>query len=105
MSSPEFLSQVRPAEVLREAILRHVRYTLVRPTSELKPADYLPPVSLAIRDREIAIDRVCARCACEYEWGIDARVFGRAAGSTNRSSRRSSRKAVKKNAGRNQTAY
>ncbi len=56
MSSPEFLSQVRPAEVLREAILRHVRYTLVRPTSELKPADYLKPVSLAIRDR--LVDRM-----------------------------------------------
>jgi len=56
MSSPEFLSQVRPAEVLREAILRHVRYTLVRPTSELKPPDYLKPVSLAIRDR--IVDRM-----------------------------------------------
>jgi starch phosphorylase len=56
MSSPEFLSQVRPAEVLREAILRHVRYTLVRPTSELKPADYLKPVALAIRDR--IVDRM-----------------------------------------------
>jgi glycogen phosphorylase len=56
MSSPEFLSQVRPADVLREAILRHVRYTLVRPTSELKPADYLKPVSLAIRDR--IVDRM-----------------------------------------------
>ena len=56
MSSPEFLSQARPAEVLREAILRHVRYTLVRPTSELKSADYLKPVSLAIRDR--IIDRM-----------------------------------------------
>src|SRR5580704_19360874 len=56
MSSPEFLSQVRPAEVLREAILRHVRYTLVRPTSELKPSDYLKPVSLAIRDR--IVDRM-----------------------------------------------
>jgi starch phosphorylase len=56
MSSPEFLAQVRPAEVLREAILRHVRYTLVRPTSELKPADYLKPVSLAIRDR--IVDRL-----------------------------------------------
>jgi starch phosphorylase len=56
MSSPEFLSQVTPAEMLREAILRHVRYTLVRPTSELKPADYLKPVSLAIRDR--IVDRM-----------------------------------------------
>ncbi len=56
MSSPEFLSQGQPGEVLREAILRHVRYTLVRPTSELKPADYLKPVSLAIRDR--IVDRM-----------------------------------------------
>ena len=51
MSSPEFLSQAQPAEVLREAILRHVRYTLVRPTQGLTAADYLKPVSLAIRDR------------------------------------------------------
>jgi 4-carboxymuconolactone decarboxylase len=36
--------------------------------------------SLAIRDREIVIDRVCARCGCQYEWGVHARVFGRAAG-------------------------
>ncbi len=42
--------------MLREAILRHVRYTLVRPTSELKAADYLKPVSLAIRDR--IVDRM-----------------------------------------------
>ncbi len=56
MSSPEFLSQVRPADVLRDAILRHVRYTLVRPTSELASADYLKPVSLAIRDR--IVDRM-----------------------------------------------
>ena len=53
---PEFLTQARPAEVLREAILRHVRYTLVRPTSDLKPADYLKPVSLAVRDR--LVDRM-----------------------------------------------
>jgi alkylhydroperoxidase family enzyme len=37
-------------------------------------------LSLKIRDREIVIDRVCARCGCEYEWGVHARVFGLAAG-------------------------
>jgi hypothetical protein len=26
-------------------------------------------LSLSMRDREIAIDRTCARCGCEYEWG------------------------------------
>ena len=40
MSSPEFFTQAQPGDFLREAILRHVRYTLVRPTSELKPSDY-----------------------------------------------------------------
>ena len=36
--------------------------------------------SLAIREREIVIDRVCARCGCEYEWGVHAKVFAAAAG-------------------------
>ncbi len=27
-------------------------------------------LSLSMRDREIVIDRTCARCGCEYEWGI-----------------------------------
>ncbi len=26
-------------------------------------------------DREIVIHRTCARCACEYEWGVHAAVF------------------------------
>jgi glycogen phosphorylase len=54
--TPGSLAQARTAEMLRESILRHVRYTLVRPTSELKPVDYLKPVSLAIRDR--IVDRM-----------------------------------------------
>ncbi len=41
---------------LREAILNHVQYTLVRPTTGLKPVDYLKPLSLAIRDR--IVDRM-----------------------------------------------
>jgi len=36
--------------------------------------------SVGLREREVVIDRVCARCACEYEWGAHARVFGPAAG-------------------------
>src|SRR5579862_2581663 len=35
---------------------------------------------LKLRDREIVIDRVCARCGCEYEWGVHARIFGNSAG-------------------------
>jgi alkylhydroperoxidase family enzyme len=35
---------------------------------------------IEIRDREVVIDRVCARCGCEYEWGVHARIFANAAG-------------------------
>lgn len=32
-------------------------------------------LSLTLRDREIVIDRTCARCACEYEWGVHIAFF------------------------------
>jgi alkylhydroperoxidase family enzyme len=32
--------------------------------------------SLPLRDREVVIDRVCARCGCEYEWGVHATAYG-----------------------------
>ncbi|MYW69915.1 carboxymuconolactone decarboxylase family protein [Streptomyces sp. SID8379] len=36
-------------------------------------------LSLGLRDREIVIDRTCARCGCAYEWGVHvARFAGRA---------------------------
>jgi len=34
---------------------------------------------IQIRDREILIDRVCARCRCEYEWGVHVATFGASA--------------------------
>jgi alkylhydroperoxidase family enzyme len=37
-------------------------------------------LSLPLRAREILIDRTCARCQCEYEWGVHVAFFaGRAA--------------------------
>jgi alkylhydroperoxidase family enzyme len=32
-------------------------------------------LSLSMRDREILIDRTCARCGCEYEWGVHVAFF------------------------------
>lgn len=32
-------------------------------------------LSLTLRDREILIDRTCARCSCEYEWGVHVAFF------------------------------
>ncbi|WP_371656424.1 MULTISPECIES: carboxymuconolactone decarboxylase family protein [unclassified Streptomyces] len=32
-------------------------------------------LSLGLRDREIVIDRTCALCGCEYEWGVHVQRF------------------------------
>ena len=57
MASSNLLPNVRPAELLRELIYRHIRYTLVwRNPRELRPIELLTPVSLAIRDR--IVDRM-----------------------------------------------
>jgi alkylhydroperoxidase family enzyme len=34
---------------------------------------------LSLREREIVIDRVCARTGCEYEWGVHVSAFAGAA--------------------------
>lgn len=39
-------------------------------------------LSLTMRDREIAIDRTCARCGCEYEWGVHVAFFADRVGLT-----------------------
>lgn len=39
-------------------------------------------LSLTVREREIVIVRTCARCRCEYEWGVHLMVFARRAGLT-----------------------
>lgn len=35
--------------------------------------------TLAVRDRELMILRTTALCRCEYEWGVHARVYAKAA--------------------------
>jgi alkylhydroperoxidase family enzyme len=37
-------------------------------------------LSLSMRDREILIDRTCARCGCEYEWGVHVAFFAQRVG-------------------------
>ncbi|MFE9397005.1 carboxymuconolactone decarboxylase family protein [Streptomyces flavidovirens] len=39
-------------------------------------------LSLALRDREIVIDRTCALCGCEYEWSVHVARFAPRAGLT-----------------------
>ena len=37
-------------------------------------------LSVGLREREVVIDRTCARCGCEYEWGVHVAFFGARAG-------------------------
>jgi alkylhydroperoxidase family enzyme len=39
-------------------------------------------LSLTMREREIAIVRTCARCRCEYEWGVHLMFFAERVGLT-----------------------
>ncbi|MBL1078627.1 carboxymuconolactone decarboxylase family protein [Nocardia sp. 2] len=39
-------------------------------------------LSLSRRERELVIDRTCARCGCEYEWGVHIAIFAERAGIT-----------------------
>jgi alkylhydroperoxidase family enzyme len=39
-------------------------------------------LSLSMRDREIVIDRTCALCRCEYEWGVHIAFFAERVGLT-----------------------
>jgi alkylhydroperoxidase family enzyme len=34
-------------------------------------------LSVSMRLREVVIDRTCARCGCEYEWGVHVERFAR----------------------------
>lgn len=36
--------------------------------------------SISLREREIVIDRTCARCGGEYEWGVHVAFFGEKVG-------------------------
>ena len=36
--------------------------------------------AVGLREREIVIDRTCARCGCEYEWGVHVAFFAARAG-------------------------
>ena len=36
-------------------------------------------LAISLREREIVIDRTCALCGCEYEWGVHVARFGQRA--------------------------
>ncbi len=46
-----------------------------RAFSKFMVAGLLDKGPVALRDREIMIDRTCARCGSEYEWGVHIALF------------------------------
>jgi alkylhydroperoxidase family enzyme len=53
-----------------------------RAWEKFRAASLLDGGPLTLREREIVIDRTCARTACEYEWGVHVAIFAKAAGLT-----------------------
>jgi alkylhydroperoxidase family enzyme len=53
-----------------------------RAWEKFRAGSLLDPGPLALREREIVIDRTCALTGCEYEWGVHVVIFADAAGLT-----------------------
>jgi alkylhydroperoxidase family enzyme len=53
-----------------------------RAWDKFRAASLLDGGPLTLREREIVIDRTCARTGCEYEWGVHILIFAKAAGLT-----------------------
>src|ERR1700733_4499750 len=50
-----------------------------RAWEKFRAGSLLDPGPLALREREIVIDRTCALTGCEYEWGVHVAIFAGAA--------------------------
>lgn len=75
------LDRIMPAGVPPLALFR----TLARNERvflRLMAGGLLDRGSITLREREIVIDRTCARCGCEYEWGVHVAFFAERVGLT-----------------------
>jgi alkylhydroperoxidase family enzyme len=50
-----------------------------RAWEKFRAGSLLDPGPLSLREREIVIDRTCARTGCEYEWGVHVAIFAKVA--------------------------
>jgi hypothetical protein len=67
---------VAPIAFLRTLVKHPTMTEAMRPWGAYASRD----LTLSLRQREIVIDRTCARCRCEYEWGIHVAYFADRAG-------------------------
>jgi hypothetical protein len=76
------LARMMPPGVPPIALFRTFAVNLPMATamSEWGSYELSKALSLSLRDREILIDRTCARCNCEYEFGVHVAFFAERAG-------------------------
>jgi alkylhydroperoxidase family enzyme len=79
-----WLAKWMPPGVTREPLLLfRTLATHMEFAGRMRPlgAGILGPASrIAAAERELVIARTCARCGCEYEWGVHVASLGRQAG-------------------------
>ena len=78
----QLLQQMMPAGVAPIALFRMFAKNLAM-TKAMHPwgaYELGRHFRLSLRDREIVIDRTCARTGCEYEWGVHVQFFAARAG-------------------------
>jgi len=83
-ASAELLASMMPAGVPPIALFR--TFARNRPMTEAMRGwgryELSRDLSVGLRIREIVIDRTCARCGCEYEWGVHIAYFSDRVGLT-----------------------
>ena len=63
-------------------VLFRTMATSARAWGRFRAGSLLDKGPLTLRQREILINRTCARAGCEYEWGVHVAIFAEGAGLT-----------------------
>jgi alkylhydroperoxidase family enzyme len=76
------LQAMMPPDVAPIALFRTMakNLTMARAMGTWGRHELSRDLSVGFREREIVIDRTCARCGCEYEWGVHVAFFAERAG-------------------------
>jgi alkylhydroperoxidase family enzyme len=77
----EALDRIMPAGVPPLALFRTLAVN-ERVFLRVMAGGLLDRGSISLREREIVIDRTCARCGSEYEWGVHVAFFAERVGFT-----------------------
>src|SRR5712691_2471780 len=77
----EALERIMPKDVPPLALFRTLAVN-ERVFLRVMAGGLLDRGSISLRERELVIDRTCARCGSEYEWGVHVAFFAERVGFT-----------------------